>query len=544
MSLPKPVSENLFNFLQKIEKGLIQIPRFQREFVWGAKDVASLMDSILKGYPIGTFILWKTKEELGIIKEIIGLDFPKHQPGEDFNYVLDGQQRILSIYCAMKNPRVNEKWKGKINDFSNIKIDLHPAEDQDNVVYEKNINKQKYVPLKEFIQWNSDGIYLSKRKIREVMDYNIKEDIEEYEISTIEIEETEISRATEIFTRINSKGKDLNIFEIIAAKTFKPQEFDLAEKWDEIEKKLEKSDYATIKGVTMLQAVSAVIEGNCSRKKILDLNKEEFIEEWDKVEKAFFKAIDHFRNSYKVSSSRLLPYNVLLVPFTYFFYKNKTNINETQYEYLKEVFWKTIFAEQYFGSGKKINEYFKRMQEIINKNQYEFDYGYLSITPEDVKNKGKFTPSDAYIKAILCVLASKKPTSLESKDTPVTLSNENLSRSNSRNFHHFFPKKYMKEHGMEKGAEHIANIIFLNAGENQEIKKKPPHVYLEDFEKRNSELSRCLKDHHLIDIKKDQLDKEPTDLAEHYEKFIDSRCKSISDAICEMLPFLKEEEKN
>ena len=48
----------------EIDAGQIKLPRFQREFVWDKEQSAKLIDSVLKGFPIGTFIFWKTKEEL------------------------------------------------------------------------------------------------------------------------------------------------------------------------------------------------------------------------------------------------------------------------------------------------------------------------------------------------------------------------------------------------------------------------------------------------------------------------------------------------
>ena len=60
---PKPDSLNYQNLIAKIESGTIKIPQFQRKFVWEITETASLLDSILKGYPIGSFIIWKTQPE-------------------------------------------------------------------------------------------------------------------------------------------------------------------------------------------------------------------------------------------------------------------------------------------------------------------------------------------------------------------------------------------------------------------------------------------------------------------------------------------------
>ena len=57
----QPRSNTLqYNMLiSDIEQGIIKIPQFQRKFVWTLEQTANLLDSILKGYPIGTFILWQ-----------------------------------------------------------------------------------------------------------------------------------------------------------------------------------------------------------------------------------------------------------------------------------------------------------------------------------------------------------------------------------------------------------------------------------------------------------------------------------------------------
>lgn len=63
MNLPEPQTRTFDSLVVEIEKGQIKIPQFQRDFVWTMQKSAGLIDSIIKGYPIGTFIFWRTKEE-------------------------------------------------------------------------------------------------------------------------------------------------------------------------------------------------------------------------------------------------------------------------------------------------------------------------------------------------------------------------------------------------------------------------------------------------------------------------------------------------
>ncbi len=72
MNLPEPLSVTFSSLMNDIEKGNIKIPQFQRDFVWSKEKSAKLLDSIIKGYPIGTFILWKTKDELRALRNLGG----------------------------------------------------------------------------------------------------------------------------------------------------------------------------------------------------------------------------------------------------------------------------------------------------------------------------------------------------------------------------------------------------------------------------------------------------------------------------------------
>jgi len=73
----------------EIDGGQIKLPMFQREFVWGIDKSAKLIDSIIKGFPIGTFIFWKTKEELRSYKEVGNHTLPDTPKGDYVQYILD-----------------------------------------------------------------------------------------------------------------------------------------------------------------------------------------------------------------------------------------------------------------------------------------------------------------------------------------------------------------------------------------------------------------------------------------------------------------------
>ena len=88
--------------VDRITSGDIRIPAFQRNFVWETEQVAFLLDSIYKGFPIGTVIIWKTDARLQSEKDLGAFKLP--DPAKDYpvNYVLDGQQRLTSLFSTFQ----------------------------------------------------------------------------------------------------------------------------------------------------------------------------------------------------------------------------------------------------------------------------------------------------------------------------------------------------------------------------------------------------------------------------------------------------------
>ena len=127
MELPQPTHKNYTTLISNIENGEIKIPQFQRDFVWTLQRSAELLDSVVKGYPIGTFIFWLTRERLRSVKELGNAKLPPAKKGETVSFVLDGQQRLTSLFAAMKGLEIVRE-SGQQTDFSEIYIDLNASE--------------------------------------------------------------------------------------------------------------------------------------------------------------------------------------------------------------------------------------------------------------------------------------------------------------------------------------------------------------------------------------------------------------------------------
>lgn len=501
MNLPEPLPKQFSSLMDDISSGRLKIPQFQREFVWEIKKSASLLDSVVKGYPVGSFIFWKTRERLRSVKNIGNLNLPEPAKGDYVNFVLDGQQRITSLFAALKGEKIMRE-NGKEEDFSEIFIDLESTEDEKIVTTEtENKNKEQLIKLADLLHGDfiSLGRYPEKyhRKMKEY-----KTRIESYNYSVIQVGDVPIDVAAEIFTRVNEGGKPLSPFEIMVAKTYDyERDFDLSEKFDQLIDSLKDVDYETISNATVLQLAALILKKECKRKIILNLDKEEFIDLWDQVTEAIKGSVEYFRNYYRIPVSQLLPYNALIVPFAYFFYHHKDRPTGVKQKRLEDFFWRTALGGRYSSSVEsKLAQDIKKIDKILNDELPKYDWP-ISTSPEFIKDNGWFNAGSSYVKAILCIYAYHQPKSFVD-DSLVNISNDWLKQANSKNYHHFFPKAYLtrlKED--EKKINHILNITIVDDFLNKrKIRDNPPAEYMARFEKDNPHLAETMKTHLITDM--------------------------------------------
>ncbi len=516
------------NLISNIEEGRIKIPQFQRCFVWKLEETAELIDSILKGYPIGTFIIWETYERLRSIRNIGGFDFPETPEGSAVQYVLDGQQRMTSLYVALKGAKlINDD--GNVTDYGEIYINLKANPNEMTVVTDKTGYDE--IQLVRIVDLLAVSIVPLVTKYGEHIDTidKYRKLVETYQFSKIDVKNAPIEVATDIFTRINVGGKPLSLFEIMAAKTYDQETgFDLAEKYDALIDNLQSVDYDTVSNSTVLQAVAVCLDGDCRRKAILRLPKAEFIAVWDKVESALETAIDYIRNFYRIPVSELLPYDSLLVPFTYYFFKHKDIPSGIQQNLLQDYFWRCVLTYRFSNAAEtKLTQDIKRIDSILKNKHPEYDTP-VDVSVENLRSRGTFSASSSFIKGLLCLLAYQQPVSFKN-NAIVRIANDWLKRANSKNFHHFFPRAYMKKAHPEVDewlVNHIGNITIVDDFLNKRsIRDRAPHKYIAEFAAENSKLKDALETH-LISCEEGWGVYE-----DDYFKFLDNRLKRFNSEL-------------
>src|SRR5260370_29979975 len=101
----------LTEIVQRVDQDKLVIPEFQRGFKWQTPDIRKLLESLLLDFPIGAALFWRTQRTMLEFRRIEDVQFsdgddeddaaPEAQDelkAEEIDFILDGQQRITSIY--------------------------------------------------------------------------------------------------------------------------------------------------------------------------------------------------------------------------------------------------------------------------------------------------------------------------------------------------------------------------------------------------------------------------------------------------------------
>ena len=196
LRLPTPSHSRYTNLLSDIEKGEIKIPQFQRDFVWSVQKSAALLDSVIKGYPIGTFIFWSTKDRLRSVRDLGSIRLPDPREGQVVSFVLDGQQRLTSLFATLKGLKV-KRASGIEDDFSNIYVDLTAKADEQIVITEStDRSPSEYIRLTDLLYGGLSKLTAYPNEFHPKLE-EYKERIQSYDFSTILVRDVPIDVATD-----------------------------------------------------------------------------------------------------------------------------------------------------------------------------------------------------------------------------------------------------------------------------------------------------------------------------------------------------------
>lgn len=207
---PSAVSFQLDNLLVQVAAGAVRVPRFQRGLRWDDVDRVDLFDSIYRGYPIGTLLLWKHEADADRISlGKLTLDAPARQ---DALFVVDGQQRITTLAeVLLRVPSPDERamhFDLSTTTFEYSAKGRKPGSASDNIKVPLSV----VLDASRLMEWILAQPNLSKDQWKLLFDLGKR--IREYQVPAYVVETDDEGVLRKIFHRTNSTGKRLEASEV------------------------------------------------------------------------------------------------------------------------------------------------------------------------------------------------------------------------------------------------------------------------------------------------------------------------------------------
>ena len=408
----------LGKLVERIVAGKIRVPRFQRPFVWKQADLHALLDSVLRGFPIGSILVWDTEKSVDTTQSVGPIEVRPH-PGGLVGYLLDGQQRVSVLVGTLRLP---DGADSIVND-----VDWRVYCDLDNGEFLRNPAggvKPHHFPVGSLL--NTAGFFAACRRIQsEVDDENtaqrwlddadrLANAFRDYQIPLVHIREADLDSAVTVFARLNRTGRKMTADQMVSALTYQEGRFHLAEKLDQFKEELDCKRFGSLNRVFLLRAILAALDHDIYAKDWANLVvkpevRAKLPEAFDSASEGINGALDFLQNI-GVTSDRLLPYGLQLVLLGEFF-RLCPNPDAKVVELLERWFWVTSFTGWFGGvNSTQATHALNEIRDIARGKKTGF--GVVDLNAPSQAFPERFDSRSARVRAFLLYLASLQPLSL------------------------------------------------------------------------------------------------------------------------------------
>lgn len=528
---------DLSSILRDIDSGKIQLPDFQRGWVWDDHRIQALIVSIMSGYPVGALMFLEYGGD--------SVRF-KYRPftGSDKDckpeiLVLDGQQRMTSVftslYCKSPVPTCDDKGKDimrfyyldivkcldeecddKLDSIISVPEDKMIKSDFGRVIeYDISTSEKEYEHLafplnllfdnagwatwtRACIEHHDNAPEIVSLIMRFQTDVLVS--IQNYRVPVITLDkETPKEAVCQVFENVNTGGVSLTVFELVTA-SFAADDFDLRGDWEGDEKRQKTGRQTRMREAsTILNSVSAtdfltaltllsryhewITEGravSCKKKDVLSLQLDDYKDYADPLEKGFIQAAN-FLKEQRIFTSRDLPYSTQLIPMSVFFaILGKKAFDSPVRAKVAQWYWCGVFGEMYGGANET-----RYANDVTGLRKWLEDPRHLP----DTITRAYFQPTrlislqtrqSAAYKGVMALILKHGAVDFIS-GVPMDFTN---FIDEAVDIHHVFPRDYCEKQRLPKRKwNSVVNKTPLSASTNRIIGGSAPSVYMEKIEK-------------------------------------------------------------
>lgn len=481
---------NLSRVFQELEQGNMRIPRFQRSYVWERAKIVTLLNSIYHEFPIGSFFLWEADAAMeGFCRDITEFGFPSKPAGNKFSFILDGQQRITSLYVALRGKVLHGTDYRVICFNLDKKVFKIPnlVSEPNNIPAWKLFDQQQFQDL--LIEYASAG---EKEKAQTLAE--CKTIFDNYPVSIIFSKHMDLDEVVTIFERINQGGKRLSLFDLVHASVWST-DFDLREKIAEFNKEKAIQIFGTLDNEVFTQSLALNISGDCQKRHQLALKNDECRENWPRTTECIRLAVDFLKTQLGVQGVEIIPYQSIIPILQYYFFRvDEGAVLPEHKKALMDWFWSLTFSNRYSSSMLTRMKNDATWIEDLIENPTRTKVFTVKLRLDDLK-RVRMVNRSVIKNGVLCLMALRKPVDFDNGNI-VTLDKTNASRQNSKENHHFFPYSLATKMGIkQEEINSLLNFAFISKHLNLDISNKYPSKYLQEYSAVNADLEAQLLSH-------------------------------------------------
>jgi hypothetical protein len=480
--------EDIVRHIDDAVQGTLNIPEFQRKYVWRASKLVDLVDSLWRGYPIGTLLLWESAYDSP--QTALGGQGPKL-------WIVDGQQRVTSLALLFgKKPywwsdheewnRLYEKYDvlaSIARDIENLEFGLiNPVRKKSNewvsvrqVLNSPNLSElgaevaEKLGNSKRFAE-----IHEKLQSIKKIVAAPLYEIIVDHELEDV----------AEIFSRLNTAGTKIRESDIVIALVAAKQQGWIRKNFDPFLKDLEAKGFDFDPGV-VVRTFAIVGHGSARLKDVPQSFWEQsaaFEEHWEETKEAITSVVKNL-NEYGILSSDLLPSLNALIPV----FVMRANFPQ-DFEFPKALNWLLIATRDGRYSGSAITILDRDTKQINGKVSFHEAIEDMNklLSANDVFTSDSFKEeyTDKFLRLILYLtLFDRKAKDWINQDVRIGFDKKDnrMNEGFKPEWHHIFPRKILRGSFDDSLIDSIANIAVLNEKANRSFSAKFPLDYLKEY---------------------------------------------------------------
>jgi len=558
----------LSELVDMIKNGELRLPEMQRRYVWRATRVRDLLDSLYRGYPSGSILVWETDKEQPNRELAVTQDI---SPFTGHKLLLDGQQRLTSLTSVMNGEPVKVKNRKKpidilfnldhpesLFEFTEVDSDMdsplpesEEMEDEENgeddltlqdllkqktfVVAGKVFAQQKnWVSVTDVFKANSDLELLKAAGITSFEDPRYEKystrlkklrSIKDYQYSMHVLPKTlSYEEVAEIFVRVNSlgvklRGSDLALAQITARwpnslKLLEEYQQECEEHWMTLDLGL------LVRGMVVFATHQARFD------KVATTHIDKFKEGWEKAKEGLNFAINFLRTNANIEDESLLSSPLFFIVLAYFIDSRNGKLTEQEEKYLLYWFYVANMKGRYSrGSTESLLDADLNVikkgggpKELIEVLLQQF--GRLDVDIQDLVGRGAGSPLFSMVYLTLKAKGAKDWYS------GLGISLNSQGKYHYIQYHHIFPKSLLKKDYDKSEINEIANMAFISGKTNRHISNKEPKVYFIDIIKNRGEeaiIAQCVPtEPELLELN-------------NYKSFLTKRRGLLKDAVNDFL---------